>query len=193
MKNRLFLFFVLAAFVLSLAMPLGSVIAAGKTATLVDFKHEPAKGWTAIFKITGDWKDADLKGNTITVDGKTYNLYCNFRDDTHISCTMSHDMGQLIGKPATFFLGGQTFGGIVPDKKICLSYGFYSIYEGEGGWTLWYNQVPPDTDINALLNSWGEELVSSIACITNSDSEYYTIVDFSGPEIEPEPEEGFPD
>lgn len=142
MKNRWLLFFVLAVFVLSTAIPTSSAFAAGKTATLVDFKHQPAKGWTAIFKITGDWKESDLKGNSITVDGKTYNLYCNFRDEDHISCTMSHDMGQLIGKPATFNFAGVVSANVVPPKRICNTWhaswesGFGEGYEE---WTAtWY-------------------------------------------------------
>jgi hypothetical protein len=145
MKNRLFLFFVLAAFVLSVALPASTVFAAGKTATLVEFKHEPSKGWTAIFKITGDWKAADLKGNTITVGGKTYDLYCNFRDDNHISCTMHHDMGQLIGKPATFNFAGVVSNDVVPPKRICNTwYADWLAAFGGGGeewtstWEYWY-------------------------------------------------------
>ncbi|GEM_PF-2345820 len=147
MKNRFALLIVLAALVFSLALPTVSVQAAGKTATLADFVHVPAKGWTAIFVISGDWKDADLKGNTITVDGKTYDLYCNFRDDAHISCTMHHDMGQLIGKPASLFFGGQTFNRGVPVKRICNSWnakwqsGLEFVYDEVGtfgGDDYWY-------------------------------------------------------
>jgi hypothetical protein len=137
MKNRLILFFVLAAFVLSVALPASTVFAAGKTATLAEFKHEPGKGWTAIFKITGDWKAADLKGNTITVGGKTYNLYCNFRDDDHISCTMHHDMGQLIGKPATFNFAGVVSNDVVPAKRICNTWHANWVQAFGGGYEQW--------------------------------------------------------
>lgn len=122
MNNRLLLFFVLAALLFAAALPGGIAYASGKTATLLEFKHVPAKGWTAIFAITGKWTNADLKGNSITVDGKNYNLYCSFRDDDHISCTMHHDMGQLINKPATLFFGGQVFSHDVPQKRICNSW-----------------------------------------------------------------------
>lgn len=137
MKNRLFVFFVLAALVLSVALPASTVFAAGKTATLLEFKHELSKGWTAIFKITGDWKAGDLKGNTITVGGQTYSLYCNFRDEDHVSCTMHHDIGQNIGKPASFFFGGQTFGGPVPAKRICNTWHAKWLYAGGLGYEEW--------------------------------------------------------
>jgi hypothetical protein len=148
MNNRLLLFFVLVALLFAAALPASTVFAAGKTATLVEFKHVPSKGWTAIFKITGDWKAADLKGNTLTVGGKTYNLYCNFRDDNHISCTMHHDIGQLIGKPATFNFAGVASNDVVPPKRICnswtanweysewLDYYEYGTYDGDD---YWYN------------------------------------------------------
>jgi len=140
MNNRLLLFFVLAALLLAVALPGGIAHASGKTATLLEFKHIPAKGWTAVFAITGNWKNADLKGNTITVGGKTYNLYCSFKDDNHVSCTMHHDMGQLKGKPATLFFGGQAFNHGVPKKSPqCHAWqaGFEYYYE-DGEWMEMY-------------------------------------------------------
>lgn len=140
MNNRLLLFFVLVALLLAAALPDGIAYASGKTATLLEFKHVPAKGWTAIFAITGKWTNADLKGNSITVGGKTYNLYCSFKDDNHVSCTMHHDMGQLINKPATLFFGGQSFSHGVPKKSAqCRAWqaGFEYYYE-EGEWMEMY-------------------------------------------------------
>lgn len=136
MNNRPLLFFVLAALLFAAALPASTVFAAKKTATLLEFKHILAKGWTAVFAITGNWTNADLKGNTVTVDGKTYNLYCNFRDENHISCTMHHDMGQKIGKSARFNIAGlgayNTYiTGVVPKKQICNSWkANWQLYEG---------------------------------------------------------------
>ena len=116
MKTRYLFFFVLLALILSAALPVGVVQAAGKTASLVEFKHVPGKGWTVVFKITGDWKAADLKGNTIKLGSKTFDLSCNFRDDDHISCTMK-SLGQHVGKSATFFFGRQMYSATVPEKS----------------------------------------------------------------------------
>jgi hypothetical protein len=141
MNNRLLLFFVLAALLFAAALPGGTVFAAGKTATLLEFKHVPAKGWTAIFAITGDWKKADLKGNTITIGKNTYDMYCNFKDEKHISCTMHHDVGKQIGRSARFNIAGldvyNTYiTGVVPQKaRKCHAWqaGFSHYYE-EGEW-----------------------------------------------------------
>lgn len=159
MKNRFVLLIVFAAMLMSLTLPASSVQAAGKTATLVDFVHEPAKGWTAIFVISGDWKEADLKGNTITVDGKTYKLYCNFKDDTHISCTMHHDMGQLIGKPAILFFGGQTFTHGVPPKRICNSWNAKWMWGLENGYNEFGTYVGTEDEkyYAALIADGGDE------------------------------------
>jgi hypothetical protein len=140
MKTRYLFFFVLVALVLSAALPVGVVQAAGKTASLVEFKHVHGKGWTAVFQISGNWKAADLKGNTITVGGKTYDLYCNFRDDNHISCTMHHNLGQNIGRSARFNIAGlgvyNTYiAAAVPSKQICNSWtAKWKLEEGVEGW-----------------------------------------------------------
>lgn len=116
MRRKLMLVLMLAVFSITSFLPTIDVFAAGKTATLVDLRFVPIKGWSIVFKVTGDWKDSDLKGNTLSVAGHTFNLYCNFRDDNHISCTME-SLGQFIGQTATIFFAGQSFSAIVPERK----------------------------------------------------------------------------
>jgi hypothetical protein len=120
MKTRYLFFFVLVALVLSAALPVGVVQAAGKTASLVEFKHVHGKGWTAVFQISGNWKAADLKGNTITVGGKTYDLYCNFRDDNHISCTMHHDLGLNVANLPRFSLADKLLAALCRQSKSAI-------------------------------------------------------------------------
>jgi hypothetical protein len=149
MKRSFVLVFVLAALILSLAMPLGSVMAAGKTATLVEFKHVDGKGWTLVFKIGGDWKQADLKGNTIKVGNNTYPLSCNFRDDNHVSCTMQ-GLGKNVGTSAVAHFGGQSYSATVPSRQICDGYGVYGwvqMWTGEGDefdWAWGYIEIPAE-------------------------------------------------
>ena len=155
MKNRFVLFIVLAAMIFSLVLPTSSVEAAGKTATLVDFFHLPSKGYTVVFAISGDWKDADLKGNTITVDGKTYDLYCNFRDGSHISCTMSHGLSQFAGDTAYFSFGGQSFNYAVPVKIICYGYTFYTV--SDEGYVYRYYVENVEEALAYINHTWPDE------------------------------------
>lgn len=173
MKNRWLFILALVALVLSAALPVTSVEAAGKTATLVEFKHLPAKGWTAVFAISGNWKDSDLKGNTITVGDNTYDLYCNFRDDEHVSCTMSHEVGMNAGKSAIIFFGGQTFTSMIPSKIVCNGYGFYtvSIY-GD----VWFNIADSFEEGMAMASDmFGETYVPGpgVQCITDEWAPYW--------------------
>lgn len=165
MKNRLVLFIVLAAMIFSLALPASSVQAAGKTATLVDLQFVPIKGWAVVFKITGNWSDADLKGNTLSVGGHTFGLYCNFRDGNHVSCTME-SLGQFVGKTATIFFGGQTFSAVVPQRTANNTCPAYSFETEEGWFYIW-------TDLNTgvdFVEWYYEETVipSTISCYTDS-------------------------
>lgn len=164
MKNRFVLFIVLAAMLFSLVLPASSVQAAGKTATLVDLRFVPVKGWAVVFKVTGDWKDADLKGNTLSVGGHIFNLYCNFRDGDHISCTMEA-LGQFIGKTATIFFDGQTFSAIVPRRttNTCSAYSF----ETEEGW--FYIWTDLDTGLDFVESYYEETIIpATISCYTDS-------------------------
>ena len=164
MKKSFVLVFVLAALILSLAMPLGSVIAAGKTATLVEFKHVEGKGWTLVFKINGDWKHADLKGNTIKVGSNTYPLSCNFRDENHVSCTMQV-IGQYVGTSAIAYFGGQSYSATVPSQQVCAGYGFYTV--GPSG-NVWFNIAETFEDGMAMASgTFSETYVPSggVQCI----------------------------
>lgn len=180
MKTRLVLFIVLAAMIFSLALPASSVQAAGKTATLVDLQFVPIKGWAVVFKITGNWSDADLKGNTLSVGGHTFNMYCNFRDGNHVSCTME-SLGQFVGKTATIFFGEQIFSDIVPPKyakegQVCLGYSF----ETEAEWFYIFEDIDVGTAL--VFELWEETVIAeTISCVTepwepnNSDDgiDYY--------------------
>jgi hypothetical protein len=166
MKNRFVFWFVLAVMVFSLVLPVSSVEAATKTATLVDIRFVPIKGWAVVFNVTGDWKGADLKGNTLSVGGHTFNLYCNFKDDGQISCTME-SLGQFIGKTATIFFGGNSFVAIVPPRNtntnICAAYSF----ETEEGW--FYIWADLGTGLNYVNEQWEETVIpASIHCYTDS-------------------------
>lgn len=165
MKNRFVLLIVLAALIFSLALPASNVQAAGKTATLVDLRFVPFKGWAVVFKVAGDWQPDDLKGNTLSVGGQTMKLYCNFRDGDHVSCTME-SLGQFVGKTATIFFGGQIFSAIVPPKyakagEVCLGYSFETVEE-------WY-YIFEDLDVGtaAVSEWWGETVIpETIDCVT---------------------------
>lgn len=115
MRKKLLFLLMIASLLLSSFLPSINALAAGKTATLVDLRFVPVKGWAVVFKVTGIWKPADLKGHTLTVGGKTIDLYCNFRDDDHVSCTME-SLNPYVGKTAVIFFNGQTFSAEVPGK-----------------------------------------------------------------------------
>lgn len=186
MRRKLMLVLMLAVFSITSFLPTIDVFAAGKTATLVDLRFVPIKGWSIVFKVTGDWKDSDLKGNTLNVAGHTFNLYCNFRDDNHISCTME-SLGQFIGQTATIFFAGQSFSAIVPERKSaavsleCPDDGWEQVYvyfeDSEGyAYAEWIAYFPASTytteeaaaELVALLeSSWEIEIV------------YYLITDVS--------------
>jgi hypothetical protein len=106
----------IASLLFSSFLPSMSALAAGKTAVLDSLHFTPAKGWAVVFEVTGTWKPADLKGHTLSVGGKTIDLYCNFRDDDHISCTME-SLNPYVGQTAVIFFNGQTFSAEVPGKR----------------------------------------------------------------------------
>jgi len=166
-------FVVLVALVFSLVLPTVSVQAAGKTATLVEFKHLEKKGYTLVFAISGTWKDADLNGNTITVDGKTYDLYCNLRDGYHVSCTMQN-FGQLIGRTAFIFFGGQNFSTAVPVKQVCTGYRFYTV--NDRGSVYYYIADSLEEGMAFIEDEWGNETYvpgPGVQCFTGSWNPYY--------------------
>ena len=77
----------LIVLVLAFTTFLSTAYAVGKTAALLEFSFQESKGWVAVFSITGNWTEADLKGASITVDSKSLPLYCNFREDGRVACT----------------------------------------------------------------------------------------------------------
>lgn len=112
MKNRLLLFFVLFAFLLSAALPVSSVQALenGRTYELIELKHVRSKGYTAVFKIHGNWnkgKHLNKAQTLVYVDGIPYKMACNIKDDGVVSCTMDNfAVGQLRGKNVWFWFDG---------------------------------------------------------------------------------------
>jgi hypothetical protein len=123
MRKKITYIIVFVALLISTFQPTMNVLAAEKTVTLSGLNFVPGKGWAVVFNITGKWKQGDLHGNTLSVGGKTYNLYCNFRDAAHISCTME-SLAAYIGENATIYFAGQTFGAIVPDRPSGAGAGF---------------------------------------------------------------------
>lgn len=116
MNKRIAYFIVFAALLFSSFQPTVNVLAAAeKTASLDGLSFVPGKGWAVVFSITGKWRQGDLRGNTMSVGGKSIDLYCNFRDAGHISCTME-SLALYIGQNATIYFGGQTFSDIVPAR-----------------------------------------------------------------------------
>jgi hypothetical protein len=121
MRKKLLFVLMIASLLLSSFLPSINALAAGKTAKLDSLKFVPVKGWAVVFEVTGTWKPADLKGHTLSVGGKTIDLYCNFRDDNHISCTME-SLNHYVGQTAVIFFGGQTFSAEVPGKRAATGF-----------------------------------------------------------------------
>jgi hypothetical protein len=67
-------------------------------------------------QLFGRMETGDLKGQTLSVDGQSYDLYFNIRDDSHIACTMG-SLEPHIGQLARIFFAGQVFSAIVPEKR----------------------------------------------------------------------------
>jgi hypothetical protein len=109
-KKFLALLIVLA---ITIAMVPSTAYAASKTATLDSFIFVEGKGWVAVFIVSENWTEADLKDAFITVDGKIFPLYCNFRDDGRVACS-GPSLLPYIGKLAYLTLGGQGFSATVP-------------------------------------------------------------------------------
>lgn len=120
----------LIVLVLAFTTFLSTAYAVGKTAALLEFSFQESKGWVAVFSITGNWTEADLKGASITVDGKSLPLYCNFREDGRVACT-TPSLLPYTGQLAYLYLGGQGFSTTVPAKSAPTIFP-YRCAKGEG-------------------------------------------------------------
>jgi|GEM_PF-3721908 len=174
MRKKLLFVLMIASLLFSSFLPSMSALAAGKTAKLDSLHFTPVKGWAVVFEVTGTWKPADLKGHTLSVGGKTIDLYCNFRDDDHISCTME-SLNPYVGQTAVIFFNGQTFSAEVPGKKASTGYAECPpdyvervdlvVYDSDGNDYIGYTSVYPSQDmtIDEIIAShiaWVESIYS---------------------------------
>jgi hypothetical protein len=113
MKNSLLT--LLIVLVLAFTKFPSTAYAASKTAALEEFSFQESKGWVAVFGITGRWTEADLKSASITVNGKSLPLYCNFREEGRVAGT-APSLLPYIGQHAYLYLCGQGISATIPAK-----------------------------------------------------------------------------
>lgn len=89
-----------------------------KSVTLVSVGYYHEKGVVFNFKVTGDFKDKELKGS-LKVDGKTIKVYCKRKDgDKNINalCVAASITNRLAGKQGIITFAGSDFTVIIPAR-----------------------------------------------------------------------------
>lgn len=89
-----------------------------KSVTLVSVGYYHEKGVVFNFKLTGDFKDKELKGS-LNVDGKTIKVYCKRKDDNksvNALCVAASITSRQAGKQGVITFAGSNFTVIIPAR-----------------------------------------------------------------------------
>lgn len=88
-----------------------------RSVTLVSVGYYIEKGVVFNFKLTGDFKEKELKGS-LKVDGKTIKVYCKHRDNIDINalCVAPSITNRLAGKQGVITFVGSNFTVIIPAR-----------------------------------------------------------------------------
>jgi len=89
-----------------------------RSITLVSVGYYREKGVVFNFKLTGEFKDKELKG-TLFVDNKYIRIYCKRKDnDGQINalCVAASITNRLAGKQGLITFAGSTFTAIIPKR-----------------------------------------------------------------------------
>ncbi len=89
-----------------------------KSVTLVSIGYYHEKGVVFNFKLTGDFKDKELKGS-LKVGSKTIRVYCKRKDDDkdiNALCVAPSITSRLVGKQGIITFAGSDFTVIIPAR-----------------------------------------------------------------------------
>ena len=84
--------------------------------SLESFAHIPGKGYTAIFKPQGTWRQTELWGFVTLPNESQISMDCKFNDDRNIVCTIADGISQFQDRYVTLVMYGYPFTVAVPKK-----------------------------------------------------------------------------
>jgi hypothetical protein len=89
-----------------------------KSVKLVSVGYYHEKGVVFKFKLTGEFKDSELKGS-VSVDGKNIKVYCVRKEagPVNAQCVAASSTSQMAGKEGVIAFAGKSFTFTVPKRN----------------------------------------------------------------------------
>ena len=125
--SKLFIIFMTLSIFLS---NVAAIPAQNKSVILTDVRYVNGVGIVLLFDTTGLTKK-DLRGGAVLVHSSTYDMSCNFKDDTSVvRCVIPGGLSKYAGESFSATLAGFRFWGEVPAERTSTC---------SDGQSLWYS------------------------------------------------------